>query len=172
MTEFIPPATRWVDLPSPFAMKRGGTLHGARVAYETWGTLNAARDNTVLILTGLSPDAHAASSEADPTPGWWEAMLGPGKPIDTDRWFVVCVNSLGSCKGSTGPASIDPATDALYCLAYLDVSIEDIDVGDAHLVRALNIALVACVIGNTMGRMTALAFLNSHPLPARTHINV
>ena len=172
MTEFIPPATRWVDLPSPFAMKRGGTLHGARVAYETWGTLNAARDNTILILTGLSPDAHAASSEADPTPGWWEAMLGPGKPIDTQRWFVVCVNSLGSCKGSTGPASIDPATGALYRLAFPDVSIEDIADGAAHVVRALDIAQVACVIGNSMGGMTALAFLHRHPRLARTHINV
>src|SRR5690606_4211639 len=172
MTEFIPPATRWVDLPSPFAMKRGGTLHGARVAYETWGTLNAARDNAILIVTGLSPDAHAASSEADPTPGWWEAMLGPGKPIDTERWFVVCVNSLGSCKGSTGPASIDPATGALYRLAFPDVSIEDIADGAAHVVRALDIAQVACVIGNSMGGMTALAFLHRHPRLARTHINV
>ena len=108
MTEFIPPGTRFIDLPSPFPMKRGGALHGARVAYETWGTLNAARDNAVLILTGLSPDAHAAANDGNPEPGWWEAMLGPGKPIDSDRWFVICVNSLGSCKGSTGPASLNP----------------------------------------------------------------
>src|SRR3546814_20917894 len=86
-------------------MKRGGALHGARIAYETWGTRNAAGDNTILILTGLSPDAHAAANEANPAPGWWEAMVGPGKPIDTDRWHVVCFNALGSCKGSTGPAS-------------------------------------------------------------------
>src|SRR5690606_39514167 len=74
MTEFIPPGTRYVDLPSPFAMKRGGTLAGGRIAYETWGRRNAAGDNSILILTGLSPDAHAAASEADPSPGWWEAM--------------------------------------------------------------------------------------------------
>ena len=103
-------ARRYCALPSPFAMKRGGALHGARVAYETWGRLNAARDNAVLILTGLSPSAHAASNPDDPSPGWWEAMLGPGKAIDSDRWFVICVNSLGSDKGSTCPASIDPAT--------------------------------------------------------------
>ncbi|MGY1409473.1 homoserine O-acetyltransferase MetX [Luteimonas sp. A611] len=172
MTEFIPPATRWIDLPSTFPMKRGGALHGARVAYETWGTLNEERDNTILIVTGLSPDAHAASSEADPAPGWWEAMLGPGKPIDTDRWFVVCVNSLGSCKGSTGPASVDPATGALYRLSFPDVSIEDIADGAAHVVRALRIEQLACVIGNSMGGMTALAFLQRHPGLARTHINV
>jgi homoserine O-acetyltransferase len=110
MTEFIPPGTRYFDLPSPFAMKRGGELHGARIAYETWGEPNAAKDNAILILTGLSPDAHAAANEANPEAGWWEAMLGPGKPIDTDRWYVVCVNSLGSCKGSTGPASSSTAS--------------------------------------------------------------
>src|SRR5690606_7948379 len=79
--EFIPPGSRLHFLPSPFPMKRGGQLLGARVAYETWGRLNDARDNAVLIVTGLSPDAHAASHADDPTPGWWEAMLGPGKPI-------------------------------------------------------------------------------------------
>ena len=85
MTESIPPATRFVPLPSPFAFKRGGALHGARMAFETWGTLGAARDNAVLILTGLSPNAHAATSEANPEAGWWEAMVGPGKPIDSER---------------------------------------------------------------------------------------
>ena len=113
MTEFIPPGTRFHPLPSPFPMKRGGELHGARIAYETWGELNAARDNAVLIVTGLSPDAHAASNAGNTEAGWWESMLGPGKPIDTDRWFVVGGNPLGSCKGSTGPASINPATGRL-----------------------------------------------------------
>lgn len=172
MTEFIPPGTRFVDLPSPFAMKRGGELRGARVAYETWGTLDAARGNAVLIVTGLSPDAHAASNDADPDPGWWEAMLGPGRPIDTDRWFVVCVNSLGSCKGSTGPASIDPATGTPYRLRFPDVSIEDIADAAAHVVRALGIERLACVIGNSMGGMTALALLSRHPGIARTHVNI
>ena len=106
MSEFIPPASRFIDLPSPFPMKQGGALQGARMAYESWGRLDAAASNAILIHTGLSPDAHAASHADDPTPGWWERMIGPGLPIDTDRWFVVCVNSLGSCKGSTGPASM------------------------------------------------------------------
>ncbi|PKM01461.1 MAG: homoserine O-acetyltransferase, partial [Gammaproteobacteria bacterium HGW-Gammaproteobacteria-7] len=125
MTEFIPPGSQFFDLPSPFPIKRGGALTGARLAYETWGTLNATRDNAILIVTGLSPSAHAASHAGDPQPGWWEAMLGPGKAIDSDRWFVVCVNSLGSCKGSTGPASIDPATGEAYRLDFPDLSIED-----------------------------------------------
>ncbi|QSX75615.1 homoserine O-acetyltransferase [Lysobacter arenosi] len=172
MTEFIPPGTRWFDLPSPFPMKRGGALNNARVAYETWGSLNAARDNAVLIVTGLSPDAHAASNEGNPEPGWWEQMVGPGKPIDSDCWFVVCVNSLGSCKGSTGPASINPDTGAPYRLSFPDLSIEDGAQAAAHVVRELGIASLACIIGNSMGGMTALAFLQLHPGLARSHINI
>ncbi len=172
MTEFVPPGTRYVDLPSPFRMKRGGELRNARIAYETWGTLDAARGNAILILTGLSPDAHAAANAANPAPGWWEAMLGPGKPIDTDRWFVVCVNSLGSCKGSTGPASIDPATGAPYRLAFPELSVEDGADAAAHVVRALGIERLACVIGNSMGGMAALSFLLRNPGLARSHVNI
>jgi len=171
MTEFIPPGTRWLDLPSPFPMKRGGALHGARIAYETWGTLDATRSNAVLILTGLSPDAHAARNEANPQPGWWEAMLGPGKPIDSDRWFVVCVNSLGSCKGSTGPASAGPDGDT-YGLDFPELSVEDGADAAFHVVRALGIERLACVIGNSMGGMVALAYLLRHPGSARAHVNI
>jgi len=172
MTEFIPPGTRWLDLPSPFPMKRGGALKGARIAYETWGKLDNARDNAVLILPGLSPDAHAASSESDPAEGWWEQMVGPGKAIDTDRWFVVCVNPLGSCKGSTGPASVDMATGRPYRLSFPDLSIEDGAEAAAHVVRALGIERLACVVGNSMGGMTALAMLRRHPGIARAHVNI
>ena len=172
MTEFIPPATRFVDLPSPFPMKRGGELHGARVAYETWGELAADGSNALLILTGLSPDAHAAASSADPQPGWWDAMLGPGRPIDTDRWFVVCVNTFGSCKGSTGPASVDPATGEPYRLAFPPLSVEDCADAAAHVVHALGITRLACLVGNSMGGMVALAFLHRHPGLAEAHINI
>jgi len=172
MSEFIPPGTRWIDLPSPFAMKRGGALYGARIAFETWGGLSPARDNAVLILTGLSPDAHAAQHPDNPAPGWWEAMLGPGKAIDSGRWYVICVNSLGSCKGSTGPASLNPATGEPYRLDFPDLSIEDIADAAAHVVHMLGIEQLACVIGNSMGGMSALAFLARHPGIARAHINI
>jgi homoserine O-acetyltransferase len=170
--EFIPPGSRGHALSSPFPTTRGGALHGARIAYETWGIPDAQLGNAVLIVTGLSPDAHAASSADDPTPGWWEGMVGPGKAIDTDRWFVVCVNSLGSCKGSTGPASIDPATGAPYRLSFPELSIEDIADAAAEVVRGLGIGQLACVIGNSMGGMTALALLARHPGIARSHINI
>jgi len=172
MTEFIPPGTRFIDLPSPFPMRRGGELHGARIAYETWGTLNPGRDNAVLIVTGLSPDAHAAASEADPEAGWWEAMVGPGKPIDSDRWFVICTNALGSCKGSAGPASINPVTGEAYRLDFPELSIEDGAEAAAHVVRALGIERLACVVGNSMGGMVALAMLARHPGIARAHVNI
>ena len=172
MTEFIAPGTRWFDLPSPFAMKRGGALHHARLAYETWGTLNAARDNAILILTGLSPSAHAASTPENPDAGWWEAMIGPGKAIDTTRWYVICVNTLGSCKGSTGAASTNPATGESYRLDFPDLSIED-GANAAHaLVSGLGITRLASLIGCSMGGMSTLAYLSLHPESSRTHINV
>ena len=165
-------ARQYFALPSPFAMKRGGELHGAHVAYETWGTLNAARDNAVLILTGLSPSAHAASNAHDDTPGWWEAMLGDGKAIDTSRWFVICVNSLGSDKGSTCPASIDPATGEVYRLSFPDLSLEDVANAAHAAVSSLGIAQLACLIGCSMGGMSALAYMLLHPGSARCHISV
>ncbi|WP_329740472.1 homoserine O-acetyltransferase MetX [Dyella sp. A6] len=165
-------ARRYFDLPSPFRMKRGGELHAARVAYETWGVLNDARDNAVLILTGLSPSAHAASGTADPSPGWWEGMLGPGKAIDSQRWFVICVNSLGSDKGSTCPASIDPATGEPYRLTFPELSLEDVADAAHAVVASLGIERLACLIGCSMGGMSALAYMVSHPGSARAHISV
>ena len=165
-------ARRYFSLPSPFRMKRGGELHGARVAFETWGTLSAARDNALLILTGLSPSAHAASNAIDPSPGWWEAMIGPGKAIDTERWFVICVNSLGSDKGSTCPASIDPATGEPYRLSFPELALEDVANAAHAAVSSLGIEQLACLIGCSMGGMSALAYMLLHPGSVRTHISV
>ena len=95
------PARKFVTLPQPLRLYRGGSIARPVVAYESWGTRNANDDNTVLLFTGLSPSAHAASSALDPAPGWWESMIGEDRPIDTRRWHVVCVNSLGSPFGSS-----------------------------------------------------------------------
>jgi len=171
-SELMTDATHFFDLPSPFAMKRGGALSGARLAYETWGTLNPARDNAIFILTGLSPSAHAASSAADPSPGWWEGMIGPDKPIDTNRWYVICANTLGSCKGSTGPAAIDPATGTVYKLTFPELTLEDVANASHELVRGLGIERLACLLGNSMGGMSALGYLVQHPGSVRTHISI
>jgi homoserine O-acetyltransferase len=168
----VPDASRYFDLSSPFAMKRGGALAGARLAYETWGTLDADRGNAVLILTGLSPSAHAASNAEDPSPGWWEAMIGPGGYIDTNRWFVVCANTLGSCKGSTGPTSINPATGEPYRLDFPNLTLEDVANASFELVRGLGIGTLACLVGNSMGGMSALAYLVQHPGSTRAHVSI
>ncbi|MHC1479870.1 homoserine O-acetyltransferase MetX [Frateuria aurantia] len=166
-------ARRYHALPSPFPMKRGGQLREACVAYETWGELNPQRDNAVLILTGLSPSAHAASQpQDDPTPGWWEGMLGPGKAIDTARWYVICVNSLGSDKGSTGPASPDPATGRPYRLGFPELSLEDVASAAHSLVQSLGIDRLACLIGCSMGGMSALAYMLLFPGTVDAHISV
>jgi homoserine O-acetyltransferase len=165
-------ARHYFRLPSPFAMKRGGELHGAHIAYETWGVLNKARDNAVLVLTGLSPSAHMASCEDDPSPGWWEAMVGPGKAIDTSRWFAICVNSLGSDKGSTCPASIDPATGAPYRLSFPELALEDVANAAHAVVSHLGITRLACLIGCSMGGMSALAYMLLHPGSVQAHISV
>lgn len=156
-------ATRYCALPDPFPMRRGGTLHGARIAYETWGTLNPAADNAVLILTGMSPSAHAAAHPQDPTPGWWDDIVGSGKPIDTRRWFVICVNSLGSCMGSTGPASVDSATGERYRLDFPDLTLEDVAAAAHEVVRSLGIERLRCVVGPSMGGMSTLAHALNFP---------
>ncbi len=156
-------ATRFVKLEGPLSMHRGGELPGAEIAYECWGTLNEAKDNTVLLFTGLSPSAHAASSPEDPTPGWWEFMIGPGKPLDTERFFVICINSLGSCFGSTGPSSTDPRSGERYRLNFPALTVEDIAAAGRAVIRALEIPRVRAVVGASLGGMTALAYAVHYP---------
>jgi homoserine O-acetyltransferase len=160
-------ARKILHLDAEFRMHRGGSLPRLDLAYETWGTLNAERDNAVLLFTGLSPSAHAASSPEDPSPGWWEEMVGLGRAIDTRRYFVICVNSLGSCFGSTGPASIDPRTGDPYRLNFPVLSIEDIATTGYEVVKALGVLRLHSVVGASMGGMTALAFCTLYPKAAQ-----
>ncbi|HEV8018140.1 MAG TPA: homoserine O-acetyltransferase [Steroidobacteraceae bacterium] len=160
-------ARQFAAMPDPFPMWRRGVLHGARIAYETWGTLSTARDNALLLFTGLSPPAHAAASPRDPSPGWWEGMVGPKLAIDTERFFVICVNSLGSCFGSTGPASIDPATGQPYRLTFPDLSVEDIARAGFETARSLGIARLDTVMGPSLGGMVVLAYAAQFPQAAR-----
>lgn len=164
----ITPATRFATLigdygTSDFVLKRGGRLNGVTIAYECWGELSVNYDNAILIFTGLSVGAHAASSELNPKAGWWEFMIGPGKAIDTDRFFVICVNSLGGCFGSTGPESINPATGRSYGSDFPDLTIEDIAKAGHHLLNELDIDHLHAVIGPSMGGMVALAYALQYP---------
>jgi len=157
------PARRCINLPTPFAMRLGGVLPEVQIAYETWGRLAADKRNVILLFTGLSPSAHAASSPADPTPGWWEEMVGPGKPLDTERFFVVCVNSLGSCFGSTGPTSVNPETSRPYALHFPTLTVEDIAAAARIALRALGIPRVHVLVGASLGGMSALAYAIMFP---------
>ncbi len=166
------PATQLAVIEAPLRLYRGGVIENPVIAYETWGRLNEARDNTLLLFTGLSPSAHAASSPADPKPGWWESMIGEGKPIDTRRWFVVCVNSLGSPFGSSSPISIDPRTGRAYGLAFPEISVEDIATGGQLVLRTLGIERAAVVMGASLGGMTALAYTVQYPDQARNLVSI
>src|SRR5579863_6129978 len=161
-----------VALPDQFLLYRGGVLHQARIAYESWGELNAARDNAVLLFTGLSPSAHAAATASDPSPGWWQRIIGPGLAIDTQRYFVVCVNSLGSCFGSTGAASINPATGERYRLDFPEVAVADIARAGYETMRALGVEHLAAVVGASLGGMSVLAFATQFPRAADRLISI
>jgi homoserine O-acetyltransferase len=149
-----------------------GSLKDPVVAYETWGELNFQKDNAILLFTGLSPSAHAASSDLDSSHGWWEPMVGPGRPIDTSKYFVICVNSLGSCFGSTGPSSIDQATDKPYGLNFPVLTLEDIARGGHEVISSLGLTQLHSVIGASMGGMTALAFSILYPAAAKALVSI
>lgn len=140
----------------------GGWLPEVIVGYETWGTLNADGSNAVLILHALTGDTHASSSEEDPSPGWWQDVVGPGKPVDTNRWFVVAPNLVGGCYGSTGPSSPDPEGQA-WGSRFPFVTIRDSVHAEARLADHLGIQTWHAVIGGSMGGARALEWAATYP---------
>jgi homoserine O-acetyltransferase len=163
-----PGRRQFVEVASPerpFALEGGGTLPAVVMAYETWGTLSAAADNAVLVCHALTGDSHAAgpAGHGHPTPGWWDDLIGPGRALDTDRWFVVCVNVLGGCQGSTGPSSIDPTTDAPFGSRFGAVTIRDIVRAQRAVADHLGVGAWAAVVGGSMGGMMALEWAIMFP---------
>jgi homoserine O-acetyltransferase len=167
-----PSSARQVPLPSPFRLQAGGHLVGAEVAVETYGQLAPARDNAILLFTGLSASAHAAAHPGDTSAGWWESMIGPGKALDTDRWFVISVNSLGSCFGSTGPASPSPVTTCAYAGDFPELRVEDIARASQAAVDWFGIETLAATIGCSLGGMTVLAHAVCFPGRARAMVSI
>lgn len=159
----ISKAVQIVQLPKPFKFHRNGELSQVQIAYETWGELSKNKDNVVLLFTGLSPSSHACSSLIDPTPGWWEMMIGAGKPIDTNKFYVICLNSLGSCFGSTGSSSINPDTGEPYRLKFPPLSIEDIANAGHQAMQVLGLQKIHTIVGLSLGGMTALAYAIRYP---------
>ena len=156
-------ASKTVKVDGKFVMHRGGFLESPTIAYETWGELKGKGENAIVLFTGLSPSAHAASSPGNPSAGWWEDMIGSGLPLDSDKYFIICINSLGSCYGSTGPASENPATGEIYRTKFPVLTLEDVAEGGYEVIRALGLEKVHTTIGCSMGGMTALAFCVRHP---------
>lgn len=146
---------------SPLHLDGGGTLGHVEVAYETWGTLNADGSNAVFIPHALTGDSHAA--DGDGLPGWWPTMVGPGRPVDTERFFVICPNLLGGCRGTTGPASINPATGKAYGLDFPLLSIRDFVSVHRSLLRHLGIDRLLAVVGGSLGGMQALQWALDAP---------
>lgn len=166
------PGPEIAQVPGRFTMHRGGYLDRPVIAYETWGELEGDGSNAILLFTGLSPSAHASSSPANPASGWWEEMIGSGLPIDTDRYFVICVNSLGSCFGSTGPASVNPATGRRYRLSFPVLTLEDVAKGGYSVLQHLGIRRLHTTIGCSMGGMSALAFCLQYPDVSRGLLSI
>jgi homoserine O-acetyltransferase len=149
----------------PHILETGGRLAGVTIAYETWGTPNADASNALLVLHALTGDSHATgpAGPGHAAEGWWDGLIGPGCPIDTDRFFVVCPNVLGGCQGTTGPASTDPATGAPYGSRFPTVTIRDQVVVEAALATRLGITRWASVVGGSMGGQRALEWAVAFP---------
>ncbi len=148
---------------SPMPLAYGSSLHSFDVAYETWGNLSPAKDNVILLHTGLSASSHAASTALNPTEGWWEKFIGPGKALDTNQFFIICTNVLGGCYGSTGPASIDPTTGRHYATNFPILSVFDMVRAQFYLLDHLGIDKLYASVGCSMGAMQSLAAGWLHP---------
>ncbi|MFF7381911.1 homoserine O-acetyltransferase [Streptomyces griseoluteus] len=156
---------RWHTAGTPLPLEAGGELPGVRLAFETWGRLAPDRSNALLVLHALTGDSHVAgpAGPGHPTPGWWDALVGPGRALDTDRWFVVAPNVLGGCQGSTGPASPRPSTGRAWGGAFPFLTQRDQVAAEAGLADALGIERWALVVGGSMGGMRAVEWAVSYP---------
>jgi homoserine O-acetyltransferase len=153
-----------VEFPAPLRLEGGGRLSPMRIAYETYGRLNTERSNAILICHALSGDAHAAGYHpGDVKPGWWDIVIGPGKGFDTNKYFVICSNVIGGCRGSTGPSSTDPVTGRPYGTTFPVITIGDMVNAQRLLVDHLGITQLLAVAGGSMGGMQALQWAVSYP---------
>ncbi|KAJ4151113.1 hypothetical protein LMH87_011830 [Akanthomyces muscarius] len=141
----------------PLRLDWGGVLPSFDIAYETWGALNADKSNAILLHTGLSASSHAHSTPENPSPGWWEKFIGPGAPLDTDRYHVICTNVIGGCYGSTGPSSVDPGHGERYATHFPILTMDDMVRAQFRLLDGLGIDRLHASVGSSMGGMQSLA---------------
>ena len=165
--------TRLRTPPNELKLECGKSLGPVTLAYETYGRLNADKSNAILVCHALSGDAHAAGvHKGENNPGWWEDMIGPGKAFDTDRYFVICSNVIGGCKGSTGPSSINPKTGKPYALDFPMITVADMVNAQRHLIDHLGIGKLLSVAGGSMGGMQVLQWVASYPERVRSAIPI
>lgn len=148
---------------NPLELTQGGYLTDVTVAYETYGKLSDARDNVILVAHALTGDSHCAAHDQYDEQGWWEPLIGQGRPLDTDRFFVICANVLGGCQGTTGPASPEPASGKPYGMSFPEVTTKDMVQVQKRLLDVLGIQHLAMVVGGSMGGMQALQWVVSYP---------
>lgn len=155
----------FAEPPEEMILESGAKLGPITLAYETYGSLNKRKDNVVMVFHALSGNSHAAGyySENDKKPGWWDNMVGPGKGIDTDKYFVVCSNIIGSCGGSTGPSSINPKKNRRYALDFPLITISDIVRTQKALIDYLGIKKLLCLVGGSIGGMQAIEWAVLYP---------
>lgn len=142
--------------PEPLLLDWGGVLPSFDIAWEAWGTLNADKSNAILLHTGLSASSHAHSTEANKKPGWWEKFIGPGAPLDTDKYFIICTNVLGGCYGSTGPSSVDPVNGKRYATSFPILTMADMVRAQFRLLDYMGIQKLYASVGCSMGGMQSL----------------
>jgi homoserine O-acetyltransferase len=156
-----------------FTLENGESLNRVTLAYQTYGELNADKSNAILIVHALSGDAHAAGIDRqDESIGWWDAMIGPGKGFDTDRYFIICSNVIGGCMGTTGPSSIDPATGAPYGIGFPMITVGDMVKAQRQLISYLGIDKLLSVCGGSMGGMQVLSWMAGYPGMVRSVIPI
>lgn len=155
---------RWLyQSNQPFLLQSGEELPAIELVYETWGTLNKNKDNVIVVHHALSVGSHVAESFDRPERGWWNDIVGPGKPVDSNHFFVVCINNLGSCFGSSGPTSVNPHTGRAYNASFPSITIGDMVNAQRQLIETLGIRRLYAIIGNSMGAMLSLAWAIAYP---------
>ena len=168
----VPQIATLAEPPNELRLENGGQLGPIEVAYETYGTLSERRDNAILVCHALSGDAHVAGwhSSSDKRPGWWDMLVGPGKALDTERYFVICSNVIGGCGGSTGPSSVNPASGRPWGTSFPMITIADMVNAQILLLDHLGIHKLLAVVGGSMGGMQVLQLTVAHP--ERVHLAI
>lgn len=161
-----------IQLADPLKLEFGGALQDVAIAYETWGKPSADRTNTIVLIPAFSAGSHAAATKSNHSPGWWDALIGPGRALDTNEFHVICPSILGSCYGTTGPSELNPATGQCWGPDFPIITVRDMVAAHGKLLDALGINEIHCVVGGSLGGMQSLQFAIQFPSRAAKAISI